>query len=125
MENIEQYSAWMMKTSQALITPHSDSARNDAIMNARKNHYPFKRVRKIFRIRLTMTSSLWVHTLICYSVYLKIGSTMTEKKSYYSAGFILSATFYHFITYFIMGILASSILDYKNVFLQPIINDYY
>lgn len=49
--------------------------------------------------------------------------TDNRRKDYVS--FVLSVMFYHFITYFVMGIFASNILDYKNAFLQPIIRDYY
>lgn len=39
--------------------------------------------------------------------------------------FVASATFIHAVTYFIFGIVFSSMLDYPNLFGQPVIRDYY
>lgn len=39
--------------------------------------------------------------------------------------FVISGTIYHVITYFIFGILASSVFNYKELFTYPVISDYY
>ncbi len=50
---------------------------------------------------------------------------MEREKTKTALLFILSVTIYQVVTYFAAGFVASSLLDYQNIFLLPVIKDYY